>query len=85
MQKTQLRGVLMLLAVAFIWGSSFVAQSVGMDYVGPFTFNSVRCFIGGFVLLPMLPLLDKLKDKSSAELQAERTAQKKTLLIGGPQ
>ena len=37
---------LMLLLTALIWGCAFVAQSVGMDYVGPFTFNSVRCIIG---------------------------------------
>ena len=32
-------GLVMLFMTAFIWGTAFVAQSVGMDYVGPFTFN----------------------------------------------
>ena len=36
-----------LLLTAFIWGVAFVAQSVGMDYIGPFTFNCVRSIIGG--------------------------------------
>ena len=37
---------------AFIWGIAFVAQRVGMDYVGPFTFNAARFTIGGLVLIP---------------------------------
>ena len=56
MKSEQLKRSLMLTLTAFIWGVAFVAQSVGMDYVGPFTFNSVRAMIGGLVLLPMLPL-----------------------------
>lgn len=83
MKSSQLKSSLMLTLTAFIWGVAFVAQSVGMDYVGPFTFNSVRAFIGGLVLLPMLPLLDRLNGRPSEELKAERRAQKKTLIIGG--
>ena len=47
-------GPLMLLLTAMIWGAAFVAQSVGMDYVGPFTFNSARYFLGAAVLLPVI-------------------------------
>lgn len=50
----KLKGNLLLLLTAFIWGSAFVAQSVGMDYIEPFTFNGVRSIIGGLVLLPVL-------------------------------
>ena len=46
MNKTQVRNSLLLLLTATIWGVAFVAQSVGMDYVGPFTFNMVRSLIG---------------------------------------
>ncbi len=46
----------MLLLTAIIWGVAFVAQSVGMDYVEPFTFNFARYFIGAIVLLPFLKL-----------------------------
>ena len=49
MNKFVLRQSLLLLLTATIWGVAFVAQSVGMDYVGPFTFNAVRCLIGGVV------------------------------------
>ncbi len=83
MKSSQLKSSLMLTLTALIWGVAFVAQSVGMDYVGPFTFNSVRAFIGGLVLLPMLPLLDRFKGRPAEELKAERKAQKKTLIVGG--
>ena len=43
---------LLLLLTSFIWGLSFVAQSVSSDLVGPFTFNSIRLLIGGIVLIP---------------------------------
>ena len=48
---------LMLLLTATIWGVSFVAQSVGLDYVGPFTFNGVRSLLGAAVLLPVIYFL----------------------------
>lgn len=52
----QQRNSFLLVLTALIWGVAFVAQSVGMEYVGPFTFNSVRFLIGGMVLLPMVYL-----------------------------
>lgn len=48
------RGVLMLTASAFIWGTALVAQSMGMDHLGPFTFNALRFLIGGLMLLPIV-------------------------------
>lgn len=75
----------MLLLTAFIWGCAFVAQSVGMDYVGPFTFNSVRSFIGSLVLVPVIFLMDSLKRKegmSEEEVRASR-GDTKTLITGG--
>ena len=66
MNSKKMRSNLMLLLTAFIWGVAFVAQSVGMDYVGPFTFNAVRNFIGAFVLLLFIPLIDKANQKSAA-------------------
>lgn len=44
--------ILLLLLTAFIWGMSFVAQSVSADSIGPFSFNSIRFFIGALVLIP---------------------------------
>ncbi|MBR1392824.1 MAG: DMT family transporter [Ruminococcus sp.] len=71
---------LILLLVALIWGTAFVAQSKGMDHVGAFTYNCVRCFIGGLVLLPVIPLLTKIK--GSAQKEGEGVPFKVTL-IGG--
>ncbi len=47
---------------AFIWGVAFVAQSVGMDYMGPFTFNGARFLMGSLVLLPLVYIRRK-KDR----------------------
>lgn len=71
----------MLLLAAFIWGSAFVAQSVGMDYVEPFTFNFVRNIIGGCVLIPCIYLLGRLKSPEERALAAQMD--RKTLLTGG--
>lgn len=81
----QMKNNAMLLLTALIWGCAFVAQSVGMDYVGPFTFNSVRSVLGSIVLVPVIFLMDHLKRKSGmseAELKKER-GDTKTLLTGG--
>lgn len=51
----------LLMLAALIWGSAFVAQSVGMDYLGPFSFNCVRSFMGSLVLLPVIWFMDRQK------------------------
>ena len=61
MKKKQLGNSLLLLLTATIWGSAFVAQSVGMEHVGPFTFTFSGSIIGGIVLLPCILLLGKWK------------------------
>lgn len=73
-----MRSHLLLVITAFIWGVSFVAQSVGMDYVGPFTFNGIRCLIGGTVLLPYV--FWKKKENSKNYLE---TKDRKRILLGG--
>lgn len=61
-----------------------MAQSVGMEYVGPFTFNMVRSIIGGIALIPCIFLLDKIAPKKKNEQTVEEKQQsRKTLLIGG--
>ena len=56
MEKENLQSDLVLLVAATIWGFAFVAQRVGMDYVGPFLFNGVRFALGSLSLLPLLYL-----------------------------
>ena len=54
MTSRALRAELLLLLTALIWGSAFVAQRVGMNHVGPFTYNGVRFLLGALSLLPLL-------------------------------
>ena len=82
MNRFVLRQSLLLLLCATIWGVAFVAQSVGMDYVGPFTFNGIRSFIGVAVLLPYIKITDKLHSKK-ALAGGNQKSDKKTLIIGG--
>lgn len=52
--KTSWKSSLMLFMAAFIWGTAFVAQSVGMDYLGPLSFNGARFLLGSAALLPVI-------------------------------
>ncbi len=97
MDKFILRQSLLLFLTAVIWGVAFVAQSAGMDYVGPFTYNGVRCILGGLVLMPCIMLLDRIQGSRSnrAREQAaggdslvvcsaqEDKKERNTLLVGG--
>ena len=56
--KDKLKGSLLLVLATVIWGSAFVAQSAGMDLIGPFTFQTVRCFLAVVALIPVIYLLD---------------------------
>lgn len=51
MKKTEIKSSLLLLLTAAIWGTAFVAQSMGMEYVDAFTFTFARSIIGGLVLI----------------------------------
>ena len=84
MKTSKLRNSLLLLLTATIWGVAFVAQSVGMEYVGPYTFNSVRNFIGSAVLIPCIYLLNKINPptKKDSTLEEKKHA-RKTLIIAG--
>ena len=56
-------GNAMLVLTAFIWGCAFVAQSIGMDYIGPFTFSTVRSILGASALIPVIFLFDHINRK----------------------
>lgn len=56
--KKQIKGSLLLFLATLFWGSTFVAQSLGMDYIGPFAFQAIRCAIGSLALLPIIYLFD---------------------------
>ena len=87
MRTQQIRNSLILLLTAFIWGVAFVAQSVGMDYVEPFTFNCVRSILGGFFLIPCIFVLNKINPRREADYKAlseeQQRENRKKLLKGG--
>lgn len=68
MKKISFGSSLLLFLAACIWGVAFVAQSVGMDYMGPCTFNGIRFLIGGTVLLPLVYVRVKKKKNTPEEL-----------------
>lgn len=63
----KLRNTFFLFLTAMIWGAAFVAQSVSMDYIGPFTFICLRSVIGGLFLIPIIIVLDGIRKKSQNE------------------
>ena len=81
--RTYWRATLMLLTTAAIFGFAFVAQVLGGDHVGAFTFNGLRFLMGGLCLIPVYLLFEKNKDACGLTWQK---CQKKTLvaaLCGG--
>ncbi|MBN2538653.1 MAG: DMT family transporter [Deltaproteobacteria bacterium] len=70
----------LLLLTAIIWGTAFVAQRVGMDFVGPFTFNGVRFALGALVLLP---LIMSHKTSNGVDRSNVKPASRSVIIIGG--
>lgn len=86
MKRTELGSAALLFLAAFIWGVAFVAQSVGMEYVGPFTFNGSRFLLGGLVLTPFALMREKRYQKRSdyqRRTEKEQIKHKKITLVGG--
>lgn len=83
MYHSQLKGTILLLITALIWGAAFVAQSVGMDYIGPFTFSAARDVIAIIVLIPVILLFtDKGTDGTYPPILQQLKPDRITL-IGG--
>lgn len=80
---------LMLLLTAIIWGSAFVAQKSGMDYIEPFTYGGIRTFIGGLVLIPVIIFMSRRKsgnDDGSVAVESKKIfdlKEDRTAIIGG--
>ncbi len=58
MKKNKFRGTLSLVTAVLIWGSAFIAQSVGMEKIGPFTFQTFRNALAILFLIPMATVFD---------------------------
>ena len=79
MNNKSLRGSLLLLLGAVIWGVAFVAQRMGMDSMPPLAFNGIRMLLAGIALLPVIAFADR-KEPARKPVTAE---QKKDLRIAG--
>lgn len=89
MDSKRLKGNLLLLTAALIWGLAFTAQRAGMDYVGPLTFTCSRFTLSVLVLIPVVRLMDRSSKKELENSGAEKPSpeeekrQKRTLLKAG--
>ncbi len=73
----KMKSNLLLALAAFIWGIAFVAQSVSMDHIGPWTFICIRNFIAATTLYILMPVLKKFTGNE------EKSSNKKEMWIGG--
>ena len=81
----KLRGSISLLSATVIWGFAFIAQSVGMDLIGPFTFQFIRCVLAVLFLIPCAFVLDigKCSFQASAQKWKDPQLWKTGLICGG--
>jgi drug/metabolite transporter (DMT)-like permease len=81
MNKKALRSDLLLLLTALIWGSGFVAQKTGMNYVGAFSYNGIRFLLGSLCLLPLIFILNRARRNRAEQSGEERRHTTKTLIL----
>ena len=74
MKFREMKGNILLLITALIWGSAFVAQSVGMEHIGAFTFQCTRSLVGSAVLVPVFLIKDAAKKRSGACAEAKKNS-----------
>lgn len=77
LNKNNIKGSLILLLTAMVWGASFVSQSAGTDILGPNSFNGIRMLIGSLVLLPVSLIVSKKKSEKP------KVGSKRELFIAG--
>ncbi len=71
METRSLASELLLLLTAALWGFAFVAQRVGMDFMGPLTFNGIRFLLGGASLLPLIYLRRRMNRTAGPAIRAD--------------
>ena len=78
LDKERVKGKLILLFVAIVWGFAFVFQNQAIEYMGPFTLNGLRCIIGALFLLPVIIYRSKKKKET---IIPKDKIQKKDLIV----
>ncbi len=79
MKNSKLKGNFILLLTSFIWGTSFIAQSKGVEEISPIAFTGIRTMLGSIVLIPVILFLDRNRKKKNIPVQKVN----KTLILGG--
>ncbi|MGN9161629.1 DMT family transporter [Clostridium sulfidigenes] len=82
MTKTQLKANILLLLTAAIWGLAFVAQKVGAEHVGAFTYNGIRFALGSISLIPLILFLNRKKGENEETKNNDRDSLKLTIKAG---
>lgn len=82
MKKNRVLGSILMLVASLIWGAAFVAQSVGMELIGPFTFSGIRISLGALALLPVCLLKDRLETKRNPLREKKPFFSKRELFYG---
>ena len=84
--KNKLRGGAFLIIATIIWGSAFVSQKTAMAYMGPFTFQAVRCLLAVIGLIPVVAIADRFKkdNKTFVSRWADPLLWKSGILCGVP-
>jgi len=78
------KGELTLLLASILWGTCFVFQKMGMDYIGPFTLGAFRFLLGGMAIVPVIVLFDKMNKKKYCKIAGiNKGFRDKQLYIGG--
>lgn len=80
MKSSNFKQIVMPLTAAFIWGSAFVAQALGAEVMGAFTFSAIRMTIAIVIMLAMLPLLHKIAPKDE---YPDKKKYRRDLIWGG--
>lgn len=82
-QKSELKASVLLILAAAIWGFAFVAQRVGIQYIGSFTFNGIRFALGAFSLMPVIWYTNKKKSTTKGNESCPKKDRKIAVLKAG--
>ncbi|MEE3421044.1 MAG: DMT family transporter [Lachnospiraceae bacterium] len=84
MRKQEVTHTLLLVLAAFLWGITFAFQSMGAEYVGPFTYLALRSYLAVIFLIPVIAVADRIRVKKGLEDgKPKNEAQKKEYFLGG--
>lgn len=83
MKNQKIKGNMILLLTALVWGISFISQSKGVEQISPVSFNGIRSVLGGIVLLPVIFILDRNKKKKGISIyKYDKTLLKAGIICG---